>query len=408
MVKVVTSSPTADTPCLPLGNLDHSNWLATPSLPPRVSELEATQYYWGLYSKPRLIARTGESWDPPSGPGAYPQRIKELRSLGKHELFDIWEDNLALKVHNILNQHQVNWSSTEIVRIAYDDDPSGNIVLWIGVYPTPTRLSYDVGIEVAVQCKRLLLSYGIQDVDVELRESDFNIQSTGPALLNPTDIIDPTAIVREPFTTTLGMNVCAEYTPWAEGTVGFFMAVNGVDKLCGVTARHVLFPRAENENFEHTDDSQPRHNVQLLSEGTFQEHLIVIRKEINGQDIIIASQESRMTGVAGREDAESQAIHEDAKNEMRKAEMRKQRLTMFLKEIKRKWSAPESRLLGHVKFLPKSSPVVATPIRSSHRISPSSRLNPPRSSLPTFLETSSTLERSTRTLSSRRGYIVTR
>jgi len=112
MDKVVTSSPTADTPGLPLGNLDHSNWLATPSLPPRVSELEATQYYWGLYSKPRLIARTGESWDPPSGPGAYPQRIKELRSLGKHELFDVWEDNLALKVHNILNQHQVNWSST--------------------------------------------------------------------------------------------------------------------------------------------------------------------------------------------------------------------------------------------------------------------------------------------------------
>ncbi|KAF8331414.1 uncharacterized protein EI90DRAFT_3016408 [Cantharellus anzutake] len=345
--KVATSSPTTDI----LSTLDHSNRLATPSPPPRVSELEATQYYWGLHSNPWLIARTGGPWYPPSGPEAYP-RAKELRILGEHELFDVWEDDLALKVHNILNQNQVNWSSTEIVRIAYLDEPDGNLILWIGVYSTPTRLSYDVGIEVAVQCKRLLLDYSIQGVDVELRESDF-VQFAGPALLKPTDIIDPTAIVREPFTTTLGMNICAESTPWAEGTVGFFMAVNGIDKLYGVTARHVLFPRAENKDFERINDSLPRHNVQLLSEAAFQEHLALIQQEIDSQNIIIASQENRMAGVAGREDAESRAIHEDAGDEKRKAERRKQRLTTFLQEIKRQWSSPKNRILGHVKFSPK-------------------------------------------------------
>ena len=76
---------------------------------------------------------------------------------------------------------------------------------------------------------------GIQDIDVELRESDF-VQSAGPALLKPTGIIDPAAIAHEPFTTTLGMDICAEKTPQTEGMVGFFMAVNGVDKLYGVTA----------------------------------------------------------------------------------------------------------------------------------------------------------------------------
>ena len=141
--KVDTSSPMADTSGVPLSN---SNLATTPSPPPRVSELEAMLYYRGLPSNPRLIARTGEPWYPPSGPEAYP-RANELRSLGKHKLFDIWEDNLALKVHNILDENQVNWSSTEIVRIAYVDEPDGNIVLWIGVYSTPTRLSYDVGID---------------------------------------------------------------------------------------------------------------------------------------------------------------------------------------------------------------------------------------------------------------------
>ena len=212
----------------------------------------------------------------------------------------MWEDNIAIKVHGILNQNLVNWSSTEIVRIAYVDEPNRNLILWISVYSVYShspRLSYDVGIEVAVQCKHLLLSYGIQDVDVELCESSDFIQSAGPAPLEPTDIIDPTAIVREPFTTTLGMNICAENTPWAEGTVGFFMAVNGAGKLYEVTARHVLFPQAENKHFEHTNDSQPRHNVQLLSEAASQKHLVVIQNEMDDQDIIITTQEDCMAMV---------------------------------------------------------------------------------------------------------------
>ena len=111
-----------------------------------------------------------------------------------------------------------------------------------------------------------------------------------------------------------------------------------------------------------------------------------------------------MAGVAGWEDAESQAIHEDAKDEKRKAEMRKQHLTTFLQEIKWKWSSDKSRILGHVL---KSLSVPATPSSSSRKISLSLKLNLPRSSPPTFLETSLTLERSTRTSSSCRRCIST-
>jgi hypothetical protein len=48
--------------------------------PPRISKLEAQLYYDGLPSKPRLIARTGPSWEAPSGPEAYPQ-LKELKTM---------------------------------------------------------------------------------------------------------------------------------------------------------------------------------------------------------------------------------------------------------------------------------------------------------------------------------------
>ncbi|KAF8970307.1 hypothetical protein BDZ97DRAFT_1753925 [Flammula alnicola] len=317
-----------------------------PPLPPRVSAAEAEHYYNGLPSKPRLIARTGAPWDPPSGPEAY-LRCKELRIPGQHELLtQLWEDNLAIKVHDILNKNHVDWSSTDIVRIAHDDEPDGNLILWIGVWVRPpTRLSYEAGIEVARQCKRLLLDHGIADVDVELRESNI--------IQMPTDIIDPTAILREPFTTTLGITICAEDTPWAEGTAGFFIAVPGVDKLFLVTARHVLFPRAENKHFERTNESQPRRNVLVLSETSFQEHLFRIKRDIQDQDIVIASQESRIAGVAGQDDAESQAIREDAEHEKKKAERRAQTLTNFLQELLGQWSTNKSRTLGHVIFSPE-------------------------------------------------------
>lgn len=82
----------------------------------------------------------------PIPPVAYP-RPKELR-IGD-EILEVWEDNLALKFHAILDQNNVDWSSTNIVRIGYVNDPSGNIILWIGIWcPNPgcgsTPLSYDI------------------------------------------------------------------------------------------------------------------------------------------------------------------------------------------------------------------------------------------------------------------------
>src|SRR5260370_32888532 len=46
-------------------------------------------------------------------------------------------------------------------------------------------------------------------------------------------------------------------------------------------------------------------------------------------------------------------MHGDAEGEKRKAERRKQHLATSIKEIKRQWSSPKGRILGHVKFSPK-------------------------------------------------------
>jgi hypothetical protein len=295
----------------------------------------------------------------PSGPEAYP-RVKELRIPGDHDLFKVWEDNLAFKVHAILDQNDVDWSSTEIVRIGYVDEPSvlGNVILWIGVWRPDARrgstpLSYDVAIDVALKCKKLLEQYGIMDIDVELRESDI-IQSVGPRLLKPTDDIDPTAIVREHLTATLGLAICVKHMPWVEGTGGFFIEVNNGNgkSLFLVTARHVVFPRSDNRLFERRSESQPRHDILLLSESSFRQHLKSIQNEIDGEDYLINHQRRRMHNMVGRKDATAIAAREEAQGLVKKAEAKVQALTTFHRELSAHWFADTRRTLGHVIFSP--------------------------------------------------------
>ena len=177
-----------------------------------------------------------------------------------------------------------------------------------------------------------------------------------PCFLSP-PTLSTTAILREPFTTSLGITICAENMPWAEGTAGFFLAVPGVNKLFLVTARHVLFPRSKNEPFECTDESQARYNVLVLSETSFQRQLISIRGEVDNRDIIVAVQGRRIEGVRGPEDAVSKAIREDAELEVKKAKARAKALTVFYWKLSGRWSTDRSRLLGHVVYSP---PIVAS------------------------------------------------
>ena len=252
-------------------------------------------YYHGLPSAPMLVARTGTTpWIDPPGPEAY-LPYKELRPVGKHAVSAVWEDNLALRLHALLDSMQVKWTSTDIVRIGIPKDKPEDtfpVILWIGVMPK--SLSGEVGSDVASQCQDLLLGYGITDVDVEIRESVVTC-SAGPALLTPVDESNPTVNIRNPLTTTLGIPICAQATPWSQGSGGFFITEDGNTKrLLLITARHVIFPPDQNENkyFKHENDSQHCHNVLLFSDTAFNEYLKSIKDKIRCQEIMAESHQA--------------------------------------------------------------------------------------------------------------------
>jgi hypothetical protein len=95
-----------------------------------------------------------------TGLEAYPTR-KEISVVGEHAIAQVWEDNLALKLHAILNSKEVKWTSTDVVRIGIVGEPAP-VILWIGVLPN--SLSSDDGIAVARECKNLLEDFKITDV----------------------------------------------------------------------------------------------------------------------------------------------------------------------------------------------------------------------------------------------------
>ena len=335
-------------PSGPLSPEGYFTTQTTSSPVPHVSDLEAKHYYAGLPSAPVLIARTGPLWVAPTGPEAY-LRAKELSPVGIHEISKVWEDDLALKVHAVLDENGVDWSSTDVIRMGYIDDPSRNVTLWIGT--RPGSLSFEVGANVVLQCKRILLEYDIHDVEVEIRESEI-IRSAGPPLLQPASYeVDSTIDVREPLTTSLGITICARSTPWAEGTGGFFID-KGSDGggLLLVTVHHVIFPDS-NMPYEFSED-QPRHEVLVLSQSSFQQHLAFIKRQSKVQSDIVKQQGMRMKFTANEEDKMAIADHEAAEDTLKKAKAKAKDLARFREQLSEDWCTEINRILGHVIFSP--------------------------------------------------------
>jgi len=125
-------------------------------------------YYAGLPSRPRLVARTSTTpWKMPSGPEAY-HVAKQLGVVGKHKLNTVWEDSVAPKVFACLDEMGVNWTSINVVRIGAIGGYFDPVVLWIRV--EPSTLSGKDGNAAAFRCLDILKEFGITDVDVEIHE----------------------------------------------------------------------------------------------------------------------------------------------------------------------------------------------------------------------------------------------
>jgi len=340
-----------NSPAIQVGDISRPQ-VSSHTLPSPLSQMETTYYYAGLPSAPVLVARTSTiSWNAPTGPEAY-RRIKELCAVGNHVLVDVWEDNLALKIHAVLEEMRVMWTSTDVVRIGYTEEAYAPVILWIGVIPE--SLSGNDGLIVASKCKKVLEDHSVVDVHVEIRESTVT-RGAGPGLLMPTFSSNPTVDIREPLTTMLGLPISTRSTPHAEGTGGFFISDGGnTKKLFLVTARHVVLEPdgSKNELFVHKNMSQRRHDVTLFGDAGFTKYLESIQVEIGGQGITAQHQEGRLRAINGRDGPAVDRERKEAQNTLDKAMEAKKELWDFYGDVSTGWATQESRTIGHVIIAP--------------------------------------------------------
>ena len=344
LTTAIASKTETTTPHLaPTTEMD-TNMTTTPLPRSTISDLEAKLYYKGLHSKPVLVARTGmNEWQPPSGPEAFLVR-KTIRTAGQHKIKGLWEDEIALEMHALMEAKDVDWTSTDVVRIGYATEAAAPLIVWIGVIPN--TLNRQQGHIMALECKKVLLKHKIDDVEVEIRESIVS-HYAGPPLETSVPSYNPISDLLEPLTSTLGLSICGEKTPKANGTGGFYV-VDGDSKIYLITARHVLFDEHDdNKLYDRKFTSQPRLNVLLFSPSRFRTYLEEIEQSIINERVRIDYGERSL-----KEAGTDQAGRDYAETIMAEANKRIDGIQKHHDYVTKHWGEEANRVLGFLRFSP--------------------------------------------------------
>ncbi|KAH9933544.1 hypothetical protein B0H21DRAFT_825804 [Amylocystis lapponica] len=339
--------------------------MTTASPPHLVSKDEAMFYYSGISpSPPKLVYRTGlltTPWVNPKGLEAY-RKLKQVRGVFDHKLNNVWED-LGPQVRDLLNVQRISWTSIDVARFITDGEFDtaivGPVVLWIGVRPDSLEGAQAVSSGSGILA--LLKSFGIEDVEVEYRESIYR-RSAGPELLRHVSRVNDTVDVRSPLIPTLCLSIAAADRPEAQGIMGLYFAEGGTsDKVLGLTCHHVLFKTDATTNDSYvlaSNASARRKDVQLLGTRAFDKLLDSIKVRIGRHAIMLKQHEEGIErlekrlagGVDGDDDDEDEVA--EAKKELELTRGQFKAVNDAIETLEQFYS---QHVIGHIR----SSPAVA-------------------------------------------------
>lgn len=223
-------------------------------------------------------------------------------------------------------------------------------VVWIAV--EPGTLSGNEGHTVAHKCQAILNDFGLNDVEVCLRESRHHWGTTSTF---DTPISDATAEFRMPFTFPVGYPISTNYWPVPEGSLGLFF-INGSDTtiIYFLTARHVAFPEAacsNNELYKYTGENQSRRDVTIFGEHGIVEHLNNIRIRIEEADNTAKRHQHRINTLEGKDD-NTVKERKEAETEIAKLQEASEALKRFREHVSNSLHDIQSRTIGYIILSP--------------------------------------------------------
>ena len=352
-VSMATTNDPNCCPSLPAGLSGHIVPDA-PTAPYPPSPVEARYFYYGIPSQPHLVARSSSNrWVEPTGAEAY-LNAKEASPLGIHPLHEIWEATVGPAIIGYLDTHGVKFTSLDPIRMGHAGDSSPPAIIWMGVIPG--SLATDVGIEIAIGCKGILCGYEINDVHVEIRESEV---FRSAKMYKPVTSSNATVWVREAFSTALGLPISTEDTPTLGGTGGFFITdphyAGDPGAIFLVTAQHVVIHADKDNNhlYKKSSPSQPSKKVILFSDPAFKNHTEAIKLAIESKETIVVKQlNSHMEIALPMEGEEGEAERDEVRHQLEKAKKSIEDLKVFLAEVSRAWKDQKDCILGEVILAP--------------------------------------------------------
>nr|GAT59150.1 predicted protein [Mycena chlorophos] len=242
-----------------------------------ISDVEARNRYRGFPSQPLCIARSNISTRPWSLNGLNEASLMTLwlPDPGCTNLSpEIWHKELAKIVERTLSENNVSWTSVDLVRIGRSDDgeTAAQTIVWVGV--KAKSLTREKGQRLCVILVGILRDHGVDDVEVEFRESSVSLLvnvGPGPSLLAPntSDPFDFAAEQRHCFTWALGIPIAVDTDEQrtTSGTAALFL--DGGKLL--LTARHVVLPAKQGNSRFAAEESSVDYNVVAPPDSQYEE-----------------------------------------------------------------------------------------------------------------------------------------
>ncbi|KAL7787604.1 hypothetical protein V8C43DRAFT_323961 [Trichoderma afarasin] len=338
------------------------------------SEEEARLYYYGLPSRPRLIARSGtRMWVNPQMPGfttflgtqnMYP---RVLQPVGRHpQLHQQWNDgSSSLRAEILKAVDGINWTALDILRVGLN----GEYTLTLMIAVLPDSLSWSDGHPIALQCKGIFESHGIQGVECEIRESIVNLCTNAglePAIsASESPDISDTGIPQlqlssEPIpeghlfanelmemSDRLGTRIATMDNLSRAGTKGLYLRVDpssaaGEPRLLALTCRHVvIIPATEGIQEYDSRESNDQSNS---------------RKPDVPRDVIQSDQptfEAKISSLGEGAQSARESARQYAKTKELAARFEACRNScLSVQQTMKLYESPSSRVFGQVLFAP--------------------------------------------------------
>ncbi|KAK1639809.1 hypothetical protein BDP81DRAFT_391866 [Colletotrichum phormii] len=158
----------------------------------------------------------------------------------------MWNDNdsntsLRSSIVRELGMNGINWVAIDVLRIGYSEIGDFPVVVFISVQPGST--SRLIGNLAAIECRGIIVEFGITDIHVEIKESCLvrlaGTQEFTQLISGPIQRSDDDSSYICNISDQLGVCIASEKSPRKEGTKGLYiMAASKGSKI----SMHLLLP----------------------------------------------------------------------------------------------------------------------------------------------------------------------